>query len=218
MTDSTHHSVGEDVLIFAMAKMAELRGGETEAHLRRVRAYVRILANKASRLPAFAGQLDASFLSLVERCAPLHDIGKVAIADSILLKPGRLDEEEQRLMQSHTVCGADLLQAVARQQRVELPFLRTAIEITRHHHERWDGRGYPDGLAGEAIPLSARIMAVADVYDAMRSQLIYKPGVTHAFARRLFYDSARPHFDPNLLVAFRQCEMEFDQVFKDMPD
>src|SRR5205085_1271158 len=122
---------------------------------------------------------------MIERCVLLHDIGKVAIPDHILLKPGKLDVEERSIMESHTTLGASLLEAVARQHGACLAFLDMAVDIVRHHHEHYDGGGYPDGLAGDAIPLAARITAIADVYDAMRSKLVYKPGLGHPAARRL---------------------------------
>src|SRR5205807_7766306 len=138
----------QDVLIFAMAKMAELRGQETGGHLQRMRAYVRVLAEQAQRLPAFAPVIGGDFIGMLERCVLLHDVGKVAIPDHVLLKPGKLDPEERSIMESHTLLGANLLEAVARQHGACLAFLDMAIDIVRHHHERYDGGGYPDGLAG----------------------------------------------------------------------
>src|SRR5206468_7318374 len=145
----------QDILIFAMAKMAELRGLESGGHLLRMQGYVRVLAEEAMRLPAFAGLIDGAFVRMLERCVLLHDIGKVAIPDHVLLKPGRLDAEERCIMESHTAVGAEILLAVARQHGASLGFLQMAIDIARYHHERWDGAGYPDKLAGDAIPLSA---------------------------------------------------------------
>lgn len=208
----------QDVLIFAMAKMAEVRGLETGAHLLRMQGYVRVLAEEAMRLPAFQGQIDGAFIRLLERCVLLHDIGKVAVPDHILLKPGRLDAEERSIMESHTVVGATILEAVARQHGACLAFLQMAGDITRHHHERYDGNGYPDGLRGDSIPLAARIVTVADVYDALRCKLVYKPGLSHAAARRLILDPEKGQFDPALLVAFRQCEASFEQVFEQNGD
>ncbi len=204
----------QDVLIFAMAKMAESRGLESGGHLQRMQQYVRVLTEEAMRLPAFSGLIDSAFVRMLERCVVLHDIGNVAIPDHILLKPGRLDPEERLVMESHTVVGAGLLQAVARQNGASFAFLQMAIDIVRHHHERWDGAGYPDGLAGDAIPLAARLVAIADVYDALRCKLVYKPGLSHSAARRLLLESAKTQFDPALLVAFRQCEASFDQIFE----
>jgi response regulator RpfG family c-di-GMP phosphodiesterase len=215
--DNTVHQA-QDVLIFAMAKMAELRGQETASHLLRMQRYVRVLAEEAMRLPAFASRIDDSFVRMIERCVLLHDIGKVAIPDYILLKPGKLDGEERSIMESHTVLGANILEAVARQQGACLAFLQMAIDVVRHHHEFYDGSGYPDGLAGDTIPLAARIVTICDVYDAMRSKLVYKPGVPHAAARRLLLNPNQSQFDPALLVAFRQCESTFEQVFAQVTD
>ena len=208
----------QDVLIFAMAKMAEVRGLETGAHLLRMQGYVRVLAEAAMRLPAFGGQIDGTFVRMLERCVLLHDIGKVAVPDHVLLKPGRLDAEERSIMESHTVVGATILEAVARQHGACLAFLQMAVDITRHHHERYDGNGYPDALRGDAIPLAARIVTVADVYDALRCKLVYKPGLAHSAARRLILDPDKGQFDPALLVAFRQCEASFEQVFEQTED
>lgn len=121
-------------------------------------------------------------------------------------------------MESHTVVGAAILQAVSRHHGAPLAFLQMASDIARHHHERWDGAGYPDGLAGDAIPLAARLVTVADVYDALRSKLVYKPGLAHAPARRLILESNPGQFDPVLLAAFRRCEAEFAQVFEETGD
>jgi response regulator RpfG family c-di-GMP phosphodiesterase/serine/threonine protein kinase len=208
-----------DVLIFAMAKMAELRGQETGGHLQRMQAYVRVLGEQAQRLPSFAPLIDGEFIGMIERCVLLHDIGKVAIPDHVLLKPGKLDAEERSIMESHTTLGASMLEAVTRQHGGgSLAFLQMAIDIVRHHHERWDGTGYPDGLSGSTIPVAARIVTIADVYDAMRSKLVYKPGLSHSAVRRLMGYAAQGHFDPALLVAFQQCESNFEQIFEHTKD
>jgi response regulator RpfG family c-di-GMP phosphodiesterase/serine/threonine protein kinase len=207
-----------DVLIFAMAKMAELRGQETSGHLLRMQGYVRVLARQAQRLPAYATLIDDEFISMLERCVLLHDIGKVAIPDHVLLKPGKLDPEERTIMAAHTTRGADILEAVAQQHGACLAFLQMAIEIVRHHHERWDGTGYPDGLVGDSIPLAARMVTIADVYDAMRSKLVYKPGLSHSAVKRLMGYVAPGHFDPALMVAFQQSEANFEQIFEETKD
>jgi response regulator RpfG family c-di-GMP phosphodiesterase len=208
----------QDVLIFAMAKMAELRGLETGAHLLRMQGYVRCLAEEAMRLPAYASRIDDAFVRMLERCVLLHDIGKVAIPDHILLKPGKLDPEERSVMESHTTVGADILAAVARQHGAPLAFLQMATEIARYHHERFDGTGYPTGLVGEAIPLAARIVTIADVYDALRSKLVYKPGLLHGASKRLILESNSGQFDPALLVAFRHCDANLEQIFAQTKD
>src|SRR5262249_34662055 len=184
----------------------------------RMQGYVRVLAEEAMNLPAFAGLIDGPFIRMLERCVLLHDIGKVAMPDHILLKPARLDSEERSIMESHTTVGADILEAVAKQHGACLAFLQMAIDIVRSHHQRFDGSGYPDGLSGAAIPLAARIVTVADVYDALRCKLVYKPGLTHAAARRLLLDPDKGHFDPALLVAFRNAEANFQQIFEQNSD
>jgi response regulator RpfG family c-di-GMP phosphodiesterase/serine/threonine protein kinase len=211
--DNTDHQA-QDVLIFAMAKMAEMRGQETGEHLLRMQAYVRVLAEEARSLPAFASAIDDSFVRMIERCVLLHDIGKVGIPDYILLKPGKLDAEERSIMESHTTLGANMLEAVARRHGANLAFLQMAIDVTRHHHESYDGSGYPGGLVGEAIPLAARITTIADVYDALRSKLVYKPGLSHVAARRILLNPTQGQFDPALIAAFRQCEAGFEQIFE----
>jgi putative two-component system response regulator len=208
----------QDVLIFALAKTAEQRGLETRQHLLRMQHYVRALAEEAMHLPPFSGRLDGSLVRMLERCVLLHDIGKVAIPDHILLKEGKLEPEERSVMESHTTIGADILVAVARQHGTSSAFLQMATDIARHHHERYDGTGYPDGLAGEAIPLPARIVAVADVYDALRSKLVYKPELTHVAARRLILDGISGQFDPNLVAAFRASEANFEEIFAHTKD
>jgi response regulator RpfG family c-di-GMP phosphodiesterase len=208
----------QDVLIFAIAKMAEMRGQESGGHLMRMQKYVRVLAEEAMQLPAFVSIIDRAYVRMLERCVLLHDIGKVAIPDHILLKPGKLDAEERSIMESHTILGANMLEAVARQQGACLAFLQMAVDIVRHHHEQYDGSGYPHGLSGDAIPLSARIVIIADVYDAMRSKLVYKPGLAHAPVRRLMLSPTQSQFDPALMVAFRQCESSFEQIFEQTPD
>jgi response regulator RpfG family c-di-GMP phosphodiesterase/serine/threonine protein kinase len=208
----------QDVLIFAIAKMAEMRGQETNGHLLRMQKYVRVLAEEASLLPAFQSVLTVAYIRMLERCVLLHDIGKVSIPDYILLKPGKLDAEERSIMEAHTLQGANILEAVARQHGANLAFLDMAIDIVRHHHEQYDGNGYPQNLAGDAVPLAARIVIIADVYDAMRSKLVYKPGLSHAAARRIMLNPAQTQFDPALMVAFRQCEAQFEQIFEQTPD
>ncbi|HEV3115990.1 MAG TPA: protein kinase [Gemmataceae bacterium] len=208
----------QQVLVFALARMIELRGAETGGHLARMQNYVRVLAEEAARLPAFSQQIEDAFIRTLERSVVLHDVGKVALPDHILLKAGKLDPEERLVMETHTTAGADLLAALARQQGVASGFLQMAIDIARHHHERHDGTGYPDGLAGQAIPMSARIAAIADVYDALRSKLVYKPGLAHAAARRLILETTASRFDPNLLVAFQHCEANLEQVFAQVKD
>jgi len=162
------------VSIRALAQLADLRDQETGQHLRRTQEYVRILAQALRHHPRFADQLDDRRIDAIAKSAPLHDIGKVGIPDHILLKPGRLTPEEWAVMQTHAALGAQAIEQAERDAERSIEFLTYAKEIARHHHERWDGSGYPDRLAGDAIPLSARLMALADVYDALASRRVYK--------------------------------------------
>lgn len=199
-----------DTTIFAMAKLAESRDAETGQHLDRMRIYCRMLAQHLSEQGPFVGQIDSQFIDDVWRTSPLHDIGKVGIPDAVLLKPGRLTPEEFEVMKRHTTIGADCI-AHAAGQTTFGRFLAMAIDIARYHHERYDGRGYPEGLAGEAIPLAARIVALADVYDALTSARVYKPAFSPDIARSIIDDQSG-HFDPAVLEAFRVLEPEFRQV------
>lgn len=152
-----------NALVLALAELVAYRDTETGAHLMRLQRYSRCLAEEAAGSPGFAGQIDDHFIQMLECCAPLHDIGKVGLPDHILLKPGMLDANERIIMQTHTTIGADTLQEVARQHGFAVAFFQTAIDIARHHHERYDGKGYPDQLAGDAIPLAARLVSIGDV-------------------------------------------------------
>ncbi len=205
-------------LVLALAKLIEHRSAETGLHLMRLQRYSRVLAEEASKLAAFSPILDANFIRTLEDCAPLHDIGKAALPDNILNKPGPLDPSERTIMQTHTTIGADTLREVARRYPFATSFLHMAIDIARHHHERWDGSGYPDRLAGDRIPLSARLLAIADVYDALRSRRVYKPGLTHATSVMTMTEASPGHFDPALLEVFRKITDQFDRVFREFTE
>jgi len=206
-----------NALVLALAELVARRDSETGAHLLRLQHYCRFLAEEAARLPGFSGQIDPPFIEMLVCCAPLHDIGKVGIPDHILLKPGRLTDEERLVMQRHTVIAAETLQKVAQKHAFAVAFLQMAHEIARHHHERFDGKGYPDRLVGDAIPLAARILALADVYDALRSQRVYKPALPHDEAVRVMVEESG-HFDPALLAVFRRCAPHFDRLFQELTD
>ncbi len=208
----------QDVTIMAMASLAETRDNETGNHIRRTQNYVRALAQKLQPLPKFAPALDDATVEMLYKSAPLHDIGKVGIPDAILLKPGKLTPEEFEVMKSHTTMGRDAI--IAAENLIEAPstFLRTAREIAYSHQEKWDGTGYPDGLKGEAIPLSARLMAVADVYDALISRRVYKPPFTHEKAVQIIAEGRGTHFDPDLVDAFLQVAEEFRRIAETYAD
>ncbi|MFO0838854.1 MAG: response regulator [Phycisphaerae bacterium] len=206
-----------DMAIFAIAKLAEARDSGTGAHLERVRGYAAALAEHLRTQAAFADEVDAEFVELIDQTSPLHDIGKVGIPDAILLKPGALTPLEYEVMKSHTVIGAQTLRAAA-SRFAESRFLTIAHDIARHHHEHFDGAGYPDGLKGRAIPLAARIVAVADVYDALTTQRAYKNAFSHEMARQSICDQAGKQFDPEIVAAFRACEGRFRQICRDNAD
>ena len=197
-----------DLTIFALAKLAESRDPETGAHLERVRSYCRCLAIALKFVPGIRGEINDRFVQLIYETSPLHDIGKVNIPDSVLLKPGPLTPSEFEVMKTHAQRGADTLNA-AINGYPQAGFLEMARDIALTHHEKYDGTGYPRGLVGEQIPLCGRIMAVADVYDALRSKRVYKPGFPHAMAASIIRDGAGKHFDPALVEAFAACEAEF---------
>ena len=207
-----------NALVMALAKLVEHRSAETGPHLMRIQRYCRVLAEEAAGLPAFAPLIDANFVRTLEDSAPLHDIGKAALPDHILNKPGPLDSGERLLMQAHTTIGADTLREVARQHPFALGFLQTAVDIARSHHERWDGTGYPDRLAADRIPLTARLLALADVYDALRSRRVYKPGLSHNMAVLTMVENSPGHFDPALLEIFRRAADQFDRIFREFND
>lgn len=200
-------------LVLALARLVEARSSETGPHLMRLQKYARVLGEAAARRPLFAGRLSEEFLRTVEAAAPLHDIGKVAVPDHVLNKPGRLTDDERAQMQLHAAAGADTLASVTAEFPFAVSFFHTAVEIARHHHERWDGKGYPERLAGEAIPLSARLVAIGDVYDALRASRVYKPPMTHADAVATMTAQGVGHFDPDLFDVFLGVADQFDQVY-----
>ena len=200
-----------DVTIFALAKLAESRDHDTGEHLERVRGYSRILARHLTKHAAAGKTLDADYAHMIYLTSPLHDIGKVAIPDHVLLKPGRLSDREFEIMKTHTTLGADTL-AAALKEHPEASFLRMAMDVALTHHERWDGTGYPAGLAGEAIPLCGRVVALADVYDALTSKRVYKNSFSHDVARATIVGDRGTHFDPDVVDAFLANEAAFLDV------
>jgi putative two-component system response regulator len=191
----------QSATLTAFCALAEVRDNETGNHIRRTQLYVEALARELSRHPEFRGQLDDDTIRLIARAAPLHDIGKVGVTDAVLLKPQKLTIEEWVLMRQHCIIGRDAINAAARELAGDDAFLRYAAEIALCHHEWWDGSGYPQGLAGNAIPLSARLMAIGDVYDALTSRRIYKEAYSHEASIRTMVEEAGTHFDPRLIDA-----------------
>jgi putative two-component system response regulator len=194
--------------IFAMAKLAESRDSETGAHLERVRTYCQLLAQQLCSNPEIAKSLEAGFAQMIYMTSPLHDIGKVAIPDHVLLKPGRLSDREFEIMKTHTTLGAQTLESAVK-AHPEATFLRMARDIALTHHERWDGSGYPNGLKGEAIPMCGRLVALADVYDALTSKRVYKDAFSHDIAREIIIKDANTHFSPQIVKAFLAVEQAF---------
>ncbi len=197
-----------DMAIFMLAKLAESRDPETGEHLERVRNYCRLIAKRLQQNGKFPDQANDEFAGLIYQTSPLHDIGKVAIPDRILLKPGPLTPDEFEIMKTHTTHGAATIEA-ALEKYPGTPFLEMARDIALGHHERYDGGGYPRGLAGEAIPLAARIMALADVYDALISRRVYKEAYRHDETRWMIVGEAGSHFDPAVVEAFVAEEKQF---------
>lgn len=192
----------QDVTIMAMASLAETRDNETGNHIRRTQHYVQVLAQHLSEHPRFSATLTPENIPLLFKSAPLHDIGKVGIADRILLKPGKLTPEEFEEMKRHPALGRDAIIAAERQLNTPVSFLRHAREITHCHHEKWDGSGYPQGLSGDEIPVSARLMALADVFDALISRRVYKPPFSLEKSVNIIREGRGAHFDPDVVDAF----------------
>jgi putative two-component system response regulator len=197
-----------DVAIFAMAKLAESRDPETGSHLERVMNFSRLLAKQLPAIGRLTDQIDGDYIRAIYATSPLHDIGKVGIPDCVLLKPGRLTDREFEIMKTHTTIGARTLDAAV-QRFPGTRFLEMARSIAASHHEHWDGSGYPEGLRGEDIPLCGRIVAVADVYDAMTSKRVYKEAFSHDIARSLIIKEAGTHLDPDVVDAFMAAEQAF---------
>ncbi|TWT37794.1 Cyclic di-GMP phosphodiesterase response regulator RpfG [Posidoniimonas corsicana] len=206
-----------DLVIFTLAKLAESRDPETGAHLERVREYVRILSQRLMQNERFSSQVDHDFIQMMYLSSPLHDIGKVGIPDDVLLKPGRLTPEEMDRMKQHTVIGGRTLDA-ALASHPSASFLQVARDIAWTHHERYDGTGYPNQLAGDDIPLSGRIMALADVYDALTTKRVYKDAMPHAKAREIVLEGRGTQFDPCVVDAFLQCEQDFVRIKEALQD
>lgn len=203
--------------ITALARLAETRDDDSGRHLDRLQMYCKILSVQMKTMPAYQSDLSDGYIENLIQTAPLHDIGKVAIPDQILLKPTRVSAEEFKIIQRHTLVGAQTLESVLR----EYPwneFIRMGIAVTRWHHEKWDGSGYPDGLGGEKIPLAARMLALADVYDALRSRRPYKEPFTHEQTCQIILNQSGKHFDPGIVSAFLAVKTRFASVCALMED
>lgn len=202
----------KDVTILSMASLAETRDNETGSHIVRTQYYVLSLGKKLQQNAKYRDRLDSESLDLMFKSAPLHDIGKIGIPDHILLKPGKLEPEEFEIMKKHPQIGKDAIEKSALYLDQDDNFLHYASEIAYCHHEKWDGSGYPNRLSGEDIPLSARIMAIADVYDALISKRVYKTSFTHEEAMKTIIEGKGSHFDPELIDAFMEIAEEFRMI------
>lgn len=202
----------QETTIHAMASLAETRDNETGNHIRRTQNYVKTLAQTLSKHPRFAHYLTDEQIEMLYLSAPLHDIGKVGIPDHILLKPGRLDAAEFEIMKTHTTLGYQSILSASERLSAGSSFLTCAMEIALSHQEKWDGSGYPQGLSGDAIPISARLMAVADVYDALISERYYKKAFSHESAVGIILEGRGSHFDPDVVDAFQRIERKFVEI------
>ena len=201
--------------IFALSKLSESRDKETGSHLERVQIYCKMLAEALSREEPYGDVIDAAFINDIFNAAPLHDIGKVASPDHVLLKASKLTDEEFAIMKQHALVGANTMESV-QQKYDKNAFIKMGISIARSHHEHWDGTGYPDALEGDKTPLAARIMAVADVYDALRSTRCYKGSFSRELSRKIIEDGSGTQFDPVLVKTFLALEESFDRIGREI--
>ncbi|MBF0502099.1 MAG: response regulator [Candidatus Riflebacteria bacterium] len=203
-----------DVAIFGLSALAEKRDNETGDHINRTRHYVKTLAMALQQIPPYRDLVDDAVVELMFKSAPLHDIGKVGIPDAILLKPGKLTSDEFTIMKTHTTIGRDAILQGEKALGIDgsTSFLSLAREVAFSHHERWDGSGYPQGLKGNAIPLVGRLMAVADVYDAMISKRVYKPPFSHTETAKYIAGQGGGHFDPGVVDVFRKFHRRFLEI------
>jgi putative two-component system response regulator len=202
----------QEMTIVALGSLAETRDNETGNHIHRTQGYVKALTDKLLLLPRYREAHESDYFSAIWKSAPLHDIGKVGIPDSILLKPGPLTRDEFEIMKQHTLLGRKALDIAGRMTNGERNFLTVATQIAYSHHEKWDGRGYPEGLSGTQIPLPARLMAIADVYDALVSKRVYKDPIEHSTATGIIRDERGRHFDPDIVDCFLDHADEFQAI------
>ncbi|MBI5920168.1 MAG: two-component system response regulator [Betaproteobacteria bacterium] len=208
----------QDVTILAMAFLAETRDSDTGGHIRRTQYYVKALALKLRHHPRFCDFLTDANIDMLFKTSPLHDIGKVGIPDRILQNTGRFEPHELEIMKSHTTLGRDAIEYAQNALGTNADFLVFAKPIAYSHQEKWDGSGYPQGLAGDDIPIAARLMAVADVYDALISRRVYKEGMPHEKAVKILIDGRGSHFDPDMIDAFVEIQEEFRAIAQRFAD
>ncbi len=215
---SGNSTSARNALLSALARVVDQRDQRPTGHLIRMQKYAKILAEYAANRMEFSDNLEPDQIEQISICAPLHDLGKVGVPDHVLMKVGTLTPEERMIMESHTTVGSDTLKDIIAQHHPALDFLQPAVEITRHHHEKFDGSGYPDHLAGDAIPVSAKIVAICDVYDALRSRRPYKPALAHNAAVQIIMQNSPGQFDPIMLEVFQKVTGDFEKIFRDNPD
>ncbi|NLV40028.1 MAG: CHASE2 domain-containing protein [Candidatus Hydrogenedentes bacterium] len=220
LEDLRELSLAQNCALLGLVSISEIRDPETGQHITRTQHFVRVLAEHLGKTPKYRRQLTARNIESLFKSAPLHDIGKVGIPDSVLLKPGRLTDDEFNIIKGHTRLGYTTLARAEKMAGLshDVSFLRFAKEVARSHHEKWDGTGYPDGLSGEEIPLSARLMALADVYDALRAKRVYKEPMTHEKAREIICEGRGRHFDPDVVDAFLALEQPFQDIISEHAD
>lgn len=215
-SDEVKHA--QQVLVFAMATLAEMREADSESHILRVQNYVLALAKALSKNPTFESVLTPEYIDMLFRSAPLYDMGSVGVPDRILLKPGRLTADEISIMRTHTTLGHAAIERAEKTLGRPAPLLAMVKNIVLCHQEKWDGSGYPRALAGTDIPLSARIIALADVYDALITSKVYKDGVPHDKAVQIIFSERGAHFDPDLVDAFIEIQDSFAEIAKRYAD
>jgi putative two-component system response regulator len=208
----------EEAIIFILASLAETRDSDTRNHLLRTQRYASSLAIKLQEHPRFKNQLTDDNINLLFKSAPLHDIGKIGIPDHILLKAGPLNSDEFEIMKTHTTIGMDAIRNAEKSLGQKVGFLNIAREIVHHHHEKWDGSGYPDGLSGVNISVFSRLMAIADVYDALACNRTYRKRKSHDEAYQIIIDGRGAHFDPDIVTAFEKLQVEFSEIARQYAD
>ena len=206
------------VAAFAMATLGGTRSSEAANHILRVQNYVRALARRLRAHPRFAAALSPAFVDIIAESAPLHDMGTIGVPDRILLKPVRVTAAEFEIIKTHTTLARDVILHAEKTLDCKADMLRTLKELVYSHHEKWDGEGYPQGLAGESIPLAARLFALGDVYDALISDRVYRAGMAHDQAVAVIFQNRASHFDPDMVDAFIEIQDEFNAIAKRYPD
>lgn len=208
----------QEATMLALSSLAETRDSDTGKHIFRTQTFVKELSIALRNSGMYTTELSDEMIDLLHRSAALHDIGKVAIPDHILLKPGRLEPEEFEIMKTHAQLGSYAIETAETVLKSSNSFLSTARDIAHYHHERWDGNGYPERLAGNSIPLPARIMSVADVYDALTCERVYKPGMPHEKATAIMLEGRGTQFDPSILDVFIEIQDKFAEIAHEFAD